>query len=250
MTSKENEYRDFYNKVGAKIGWDFSRIKVVSEGGKWDFYQKVRQRCRKDDLLLDIGTGGGERVLSLADAVHLIIGVDNSEEMIATARKNRQERGIRKARFFIMDSAKMDFPAGFFNLITCRHSVFKAREVYRLLAEGGIFMSQQVDETDKMNIKEFYGRGQSYGDAGGTACKNYIKLLQEAGFSRVFTDSYNAVEYYQTPEDLLFLLQHTPIIPDFGEEEDLLLLDKFFQQYSTPRGIKTNSSRYLIIAEK
>ncbi|EGA91062.1 methyltransferase, putative [Planococcus donghaensis MPA1U2] len=62
---------------------------------------------------------------------------------------------------------------------------------------------------------------------------------------------YNVTEYYQRPEDLIFLLQHTPIIPNFGmEPEDYSRLTAFIENNRTKKGIYTNSKRFLIIAKK
>jgi tRNA G46 methylase TrmB len=73
-------YEEFYNRVGAEIGWNFSQVKCVSEGVLWNFYDEVKKYCRKNHILLDIGTGGGEKVLEIASAVMLLIGIDKSLE--------------------------------------------------------------------------------------------------------------------------------------------------------------------------
>jgi hypothetical protein len=56
---------------------------------------------------------------------------------------------------------------------------------------------------------------------------------------------YEATEYYQEPEDLLFLLKNTPIIPNFGKEEsDRPIIERFIEKNQTHRGIRTNSKRF------
>ncbi|UUZ85350.1 hypothetical protein LJK88_18405 [Paenibacillus sp. P26] len=57
------QYKSFYERVGALNGWDFSKLKCRVVGREWDFYGEVRKRCRRSDLLLDIGTGGERRCL-------------------------------------------------------------------------------------------------------------------------------------------------------------------------------------------
>ena len=67
----------------------------------------------------------------------------------------------------------------------------------------------------------------------------------------MFVDEYNADEYYQTEEDMLFLLKHIPIIPNFGEEKlDFSNFERYVKDNMTKKGIKTNSHRGLIIATK
>lgn len=251
MDANKQNLADFYNRVGAEIGWDFSRLKCTSEGETWDFYEEVKKLCRPNYKLLDIGTGGGEKILALADSLREIVGIDISAGMIKTAQNNLRTAAVSNVNFFVRDAAKTGLPAENFNVVSCRHSDFSPAEVFRLLVPGGIFMTQQVGEVDKINIKEFFGRGQSYQVADGTAAAAYRRGLQTAGFNDIDIKNYDAAEYYHRPEDLLFLLKHTPIIPDFGKApDDFSRLAEFIRQNTTPRGIRTNSRRYLLVARK
>lgn len=251
MNKNKVNYQKLYDRVGSLIGWDFSKLNVKSEGEKWDFYKIVVEKAQPNSILLDIGTGGGERVLKISADFLLVIGIDLSESMLNTANKNLQKSQVANVRFFQMDAKKFDFPDSFFDIISCRHSTFFANEVARVLVDGGIFLTQQVGEADKLKIKQAFGRGRSFGIEDGTAKKAYINYLEEAGFSDIQTFDYNAKEWYETPEDLIFLLRNTPIIPDFGKHpRDFEILTKFIDDNKEDRGILTNSKRYMIIAEK
>lgn len=251
MNLTKQELKNFYDKVGSEIGWDFSKVRHTSEGVEWDLYDEVTKRCKKTDILLDVGTGGGERIIKIAQNLQLVIGIDVSDGMIDTAKKNLLRSKVNNARFFVMDGENIKFPDNIFNMISCRHSDFSPTETFRLLDKGGIFLSQQVGETDKINIKEFFGRGQSFGIEDGTAMKDYANRLKAAGFYSVETREYDATEYYKRPEDLIFLLKHTPTIPNFGQESgDFEKLEDFIKQNISDKGIKTNSRRFILIAEK
>ena len=66
-----------------------------------------------------------------------------------------------------------------------------------------------------------------------------MRELISAGFEVVQVREYDVTNYYSTTEDLIFLLKHTPIIPNFGEEEeDFNILQKF---------IKANSSEKVFV---
>jgi hypothetical protein len=81
--------------------------------------------------------------------------------------------------------------------------------------------------------------------------KKCLEELREAGFTNLQTFNYDALEYYQTPEDLLLLLIYTPIIPDFGlNDRDFELLNNFIANNQTSKGIVTNSNRFMIIPRK
>ncbi|WP_223632677.1 class I SAM-dependent methyltransferase [Planococcus sp. 4-30] len=247
----ELEYARFYEKTGKVNGWDFSQLQVSVNGTGWQFNDEVIKRCNKTKILLDIGTGGGENLLALAPTVLLAVGIDSSNGMIDSAKENLKKMKLANLRFVKMDSENLFFPPDFFDVVTSRHAPFDSNEVARVLKSGGVFLTQQVSEDDKLNIKNTFGRGQSFGDADGALKRKYMKELKAAGFSVVQAFDYDAKEYYQRPEDLLFLLQHTPIIPDFGKKmKDLRLFDEFIKNNQTAKGICTNAKRFLLIATK
>lgn len=247
----EFDYKAFYDQVGKLNGWDFSKVKAVSEGVLWDFFHEVSQYYKKSDLGLDIGTGGGEALLSIADCALLLVGIDHSAGMIETARKRVEESGTPNVRFLQMDAKRLEFPEHFFNVVSCRHSPFCAAEVAKVLAQDGVFLTQQVGEKDKWNVKEAFRRGQAWDAEEGALHQQYVTELREAGFTDIRSFHYNAAEYYETAEDLMFLLKHTPIIPNFGQHEaDFSILHQFIADHKTDKGIRTNSERFMIIAKK
>lgn len=243
--------QEFYDKVGEVNGWDFSQVESKTEEVAWDFYSEAAARSAPGCVLLDIGTGGGENVLKIAERFAFVVGIDLSEAMIETARANLRQLKRGNIRFLPMAAESLQFPAGFFDTVTSRHCSFDAQEAARVLRPGGIFLTQQVGEADKANLKEASGRGQAFGKQDGSLKGRYIKELEAAGFADIQSFAYDADEYYRRPEDLLFLLQHTPIIPDFGKlPQDLEKFNKFIEQNRTDKGIRTNSRRFLLIAKK
>ncbi len=251
MTYTKQQYKKFFDKVGSRIGWDFSKCKYTATGVKWELYQEVVKKSQPDDLLLDIGTGGGERILKICQNFRLVIAIDHSLGMIQTAQKNLSKAKTKNCRFFHMDAEKLQFPDGMFDMVSCRHSDFLPAEIYRVLVPGGYFLTQQVGPLDKENITKFFGRGQFLGMDLEEEMNNYVTELKKAGFKTIQTKTYNSAEIYHTPHDLIFLLKHTPTIPDFGKtKSDFTKLEKFIAENTTKKGIKTNSHRYMIIAGK
>ncbi|UOQ84942.1 class I SAM-dependent methyltransferase [Gracilibacillus salinarum] len=241
------DYRAFYEEVGKENGWNFDKLQVETEGNGWEFYQEVLKKVGESDCLLDIGCGSGEQLIKLAASLFLVVGIDLSRSMIEKADQASQ----KNVKFFHMTSDQLQFPNGFFDIVTSRHAPFSAKEVASVLKKGGVFMTQQVRETDKINLKKAFGRGQALESQDGQLKDNYVKDLKEAGFTTVQTCEYDATEYYQRPEDLLFLLKYTPIIPKFGAySDDLDRFEDFIATYQTEKGIATNSKRFLIVAKK
>lgn len=243
--------QEFYEKVGKVNGWDFSQLQIEVQGETWDFYSEAAERAPEGGILLDIGSGGGENMLKLADRFGFAVGIDLSEAMVETARNNLRKTTMQNVRFLPMAAENLQFPADFFDAVTSRHCSFDAHEAARVLKPGGVLLTQQVAEADKADVKEAFGRGQAFGVQDGSLKKRYETELEAAGFKHVESFEYDAAEYYRRPEDLLFLLRHTPIIPDFGQyPEDRDKFNKFVDKNRTPKGIQTNSRRFLLIAYK
>lgn len=233
-----DEEKDFYNKIGKTIGWDFSNMKYnVIDNSQFKYFDEVNNKISKESILLDIGTGGGEKLINLISNKCLIkIGTDFSNEMIAIARKNAKKYN-NKIKFFEMNSNNLIFPNEFFDIVCARHTPFNLNEILRVLNKNGLFYSEQIDEDDCMTLKEVFGRGQGY--KANIKLKEKIKAeidkkkCKEIKFYDIIQN-----EYYKTEEDLLFLLNNTPIIPDFGKnKDDYKNFHKYVEKNKSKNGI-------------
>lgn len=228
--------KEFYNKIGKIIGWDFSKIKYdVIDNSKFQYFDEINNNLTENTLLLDMGTGGGEKLSSLISNNCLLkIATDFSEEMIKIAKKNNKNS---KVCFFEMNSDNIKFPDCFFDIITARHTPFNAKEVYRLLKDNGMFFTEQIDEDDCKELKEIFGRGHGF-DAEYKLIDNTKLDMQKSEFKKIEYFDILQEEYYKTEEDLLFLLNNTPIIPDFGKvKDDYEKFNKYVEKYESKKGI-------------
>lgn len=236
ISYNREEEKEFYNKVGKIIGWDFSKMKyIVVDNSEFKFFNEINNKVKQNMILLDIGTGGGEKLTNLiTDNCLLKVGTDFSKEMIKYANKQNTKNNIR---FFEMDSENIKFPDEFFDVISARHTPFNGREVYRLLKKKGYFFTEQIDEDDCLQLKKIFGRGQGYNSE--IKLREKIKKeIKDIEFKSV--DFYEIIqqEYYETEEDLLFLLNNTPIIPDFGnEKDDFCKFNEYVRNNTTDKGI-------------
>ena len=126
-------YQELYDRVGSSLGWNFSKVKVLRKGQKWDFYQVVANNAHPNSILLDIGTGGGSRILKISHKFLFTVGIDLSANMIKTAKQNSHKLHISNVRFFQMDAKKLEFPEGFFDIVSCRHSPFYPDQIFKVL---------------------------------------------------------------------------------------------------------------------
>ena len=254
MQEKEIE---FYEKIG---NWDFSQIKCKTENlTDWDFYEKIKENTNEKSLCLDLGTGGGENVLKYYLNVGMIIATDLSGKMIKTAKENAKKYPEKRVKFIKMNNLEMNFPKEIFDLISARHTVINAKQIYNCLIPGGTIVIRGVDKKDCWEIKKIFKRGQAYNDEISISKKDYLDL-KEAGFKDIEMVQILQNEYYETEEDLLALLLKTPILDDFSEirnedfehkeiiEKDLF--NEYVKKYKTEKGILLKRVYYGIIAKK
>ncbi|MGN1383881.1 MAG: class I SAM-dependent methyltransferase [Clostridia bacterium] len=253
---QENELK-YYEKIG---NWDFSSIKRKTEKlTSWDFYEKIKENTNEKSLCLDLGTGGGEKVLKNYPDVGMLIATDFSKEMIKTAKENAKRYPNRRVKFVKMNNLEMNFPKETFDLISARHTIIDAKQIYDCLVPGGIVVIRGVDKQDCWEIKELFGRGQSYNDAIAISEKDYQDLV-EAGFKNIEKVNILQNEYYETEDDLIALLLKTPILDDFSEIKDEEvehrnivekdLFNEYVRKYKTEKGILLKRALYGITAKK
>lgn len=247
--------KEFYEKIGK---WSFDDINFeVERITDWKLYQKIEEYSNEKSLCLDLGTGGGEKLLKFYPQVGYVIGTDYLDSMIKTANENLKMSGKKNVTFTKMDNLNMTFPANLFDLVSARHTIIDAKKIYEILKPGGVVIVQGVDKPDCLELKELFGRGQAYFDE--TAISDIdLRDLKEAGFEILEVVKIHETEYFKTKEDLLALLELTPILDDFSEEEDcyvkreieLDVFEEYVKTHQTERGIELKRALYGIIAKK
>lgn len=246
-----------YEEIG---NWDFSDIKyTVEQDSDWNFYKEISKYSSKSSLILDLGTGGGEKALSQMPDAGMIIATDFSPKMIETANINKKNYPNKKIKFVTMDNLNMKFPNNLFDIITARHTIIDAKQIYNCLANNGILIIEGVDKYDCWELKKIFNRGQAFNDNISISQKDYNDL-KNAGFSEINLQEIVQYEYYKTENDLLALLLKTPILDDFSELDtsnntyknqiETDLFNKYISQHTTDKGIELKRVLYGIVAKK
>ena len=248
MNEKELKY---YEEIG---NWDFSKIKYKTENivNLYCIYSYYKKHTNKDSKCLDLGTGGGEKLLKKYPNVGEITGTDFSEEMIKTAQENAKNYTERNVQFLVMDNLNMKFKTETFDLVSARHTIINAKQIYNCLLPGGVLVIEGVDKKDCWDLKELFGRGQAYNDEIGISEKDY-RDIQEAGFSKVEKIEVLQNEYYETEEDLMALILKTPILETNNENKKIIEKDLFIEYVrnnKTEKGILLKRVLYGIVAVK
>ena len=212
--NQDNE-KMFYEEIK---DWDFSMFEIETETlTNWDLYEELKKVVTKDSKVLDLGTGGGEKVLEFIPDCEEILGTDFSEGMIETANKNLHASGRRNITFRLMDNLKMDVPDDYFDVVVARNTVTDPEQIYKCLKKGGYLLIHGVDKEDCWNLKLLFGRGQGFTDAKSISLVDYENVLK-AGFKDVELIPIYEREYYKDAITFKEFLKKVPILDDFSEE--------------------------------
>ncbi|HYE83540.1 MAG TPA: class I SAM-dependent methyltransferase [Clostridia bacterium] len=125
-------------------GWDFSYLNNRWEDEKlpWDYKSILKKYLKPDYKLLDMGTGGGEFLLSLNHPYDKTSVTEAWEPNVRLCEKRLSPLGICVRQVY--EDTELPFEDNSFDMIINRHESYCAKEVKRVLKSGGIFITQQV----------------------------------------------------------------------------------------------------------
>ena len=249
MKSKEYVYYDTI------ANWSLKDINCTNEVfTNWIYEEEIKKTITKDSKVLDLGTGGGEKVLENYPECAEILGTDFSERMIATANNNLKKSGRKNISFRVMDNLNMDTPDNYYDVVTARHTKIDSKQIYRTLKKGGKLIVRGVDKLDCWALKRMFKTGQAYCDIKPISQIDYEAII-DAGFKDVELIPIHVIDYYKTKEDLYALLVATPILNTFAKESlrkeiDMNIFETYVNKNTTEKGIKLIRRYYGITAKK
>ena len=122
------------------VGWDFSYIEGrMSEGREhWSYLERAADLMRCSSSVVDMDTGGGEKLLSLREHWPArVVATEDYPPNFELAAERLSLFGVTVVRAAVSDIAPMPFGDSEFDLVLNRHAAFNASEVARVLSEGG-----------------------------------------------------------------------------------------------------------------
>lgn len=146
-------------------GWDFSELDgaMTADEPPWSYADLARAALRGAGSALDMGTGGGEVLLDLADALPTdSLATEGWPPNLPVARENLAHVGIEVVPYDAESNAVMPFPNGRFDVVLNRHEAYDVTDVARILRPGGRFLTQQVDGRDFEETQALFGGASAY----------------------------------------------------------------------------------------
>ncbi len=142
--SSANDTR-FWDRISRK----YAKDAIADPGGYERTLERTRALLKPDDWALELGCGTGTTALRLAGEVQRYLATDLSPGMIAIAREKQSARDVPTLVFQvataedpILEAGQYNAVLGFNYLHMVRDVPGTLRQVHRLLAPGGMFISK------------------------------------------------------------------------------------------------------------
>lgn len=231
-------------------GWDFSYLKDRWEDEElpWDYEAILKKYLNPDYKLLDMGTGGGEFLLSLNHPYKNTSVTEMWPPNVKLCKERLEPLGIEVNQVF--NDSELPFEDNTFDIIINRHESFDIKEIARILKTNGIFITQQVgamnnEALSKALIKDFT---PLYPD---NTLDNNVKALKDNSFEILYGDEYFP---YLRFKDIGAIVYFAKIIqwefPNFSVENCFEELCKLYDDISLTGYIESIEHRFIIVCRK
>jgi ubiquinone/menaquinone biosynthesis C-methylase UbiE len=240
---------DIAATVPQRQGWDYSQVRDAREPVPWDYVDVVRRYLKPGDRVLDCGTGGGERFLSLSDAYRLGVGLDPDPEMLEVAQANADRDGVSRVEWVEGCGEALPVADNSMDVVLNRHAVIDPVETLRVLRPSGLLIMQEVGARNLQAICTTFGCGPG----GEYVFAPADSIYRLADRFRALGSTVLAVAEYDVPytlldiPSLLFLLRGVGIPEDYDLGRHWPQVLDIIERCGTHEGIVTNEHRELLI---
>ena len=176
QTWLEEEERPF-------TGWDFSYLdgRMIQDEEPWSYLERAADLMRNSTSVLDMDTGGGEKLLSLGEHCPTrVVATEDYPPNFELATERLSAMGAEVVKVAVSNSSTMPFDDGEFDLVLNRHAAFNSSEVERILSGGGTFLTQQVHGMWAWDLMAAFDAAPQWPDA---TPELYVPLLEAGGMA-------------------------------------------------------------------
>lgn len=232
-------------------GWDYPPMRRRWEVGSppWDYRRLARKRIAEVTDLVDLGTGDGELLASLAP---LPPGALATEGHLPNLRRAVKRLSALPVRLIPAPAGhRIPLPANHVDLVLSYQTPFNPVEVRRVLRERGSLLTQQIGSANYPEINEQLGiAGGAPGNGVATAA-SFRGELESAGLR---VRSCREARYPERVTDvgaLLYYLKAVPWqVPQFAVTRFTDQLRSIHEEIERSGGFPVTAHRLLAVAEK
>ncbi|MDL2292441.1 class I SAM-dependent methyltransferase [Acholeplasma sp. OttesenSCG-928-E16] len=253
MLSKDELYEKLTETFKIPLsGWDFSSFKSIKESElPWSYYKIVKKYLKKTSRLLDIGTGGGEFLLTLNhpyEKTYVTEGYDINYDLCL---KKLAPLGVNV--YNVDGSSIMPFETSFFNIVINRHESYNIFDIKRILKKRGIFITQQVGYKNDQSLRSIINQNDENikGIDENFNCVSEANFIWKTGFRILKEEEYfPKLRFYDIFELVLFCRMISFEFDDFTLDKKIDQIYQIYQIIEEKGYFETVEHRFLIVARK
>lgn len=229
-------------------GWDFSHIQSrwQHEPLGWDYKSIIMEHLCPTDQLLDMGTGGGEFLLSLNHPYENTSVTEAWAPNIQLCRERLAPLGIQV--YPVQEDAPLPIADNSFDIVINRHESYDLPEVKRVLKPGGLFIAQQVGSENcaslekRINLEEYARPAFSL--------QTELPVFQECGFAvKYAAESFPELKFFDVGVIVFWAKIIEWSFPGFSVEKNFERLCALQNELELRGFISTTEHRFLIVSQ-
>ncbi len=228
-------------------GWDFSHLngRLDSPPLPWDYAQLIRRVLLTEDELLDMGTGGGEFLLTLEHPCVLTHVTESYPPNIQLCQEKLAPLGIDVQP---VSGDLLPFEANLFDLVINRHESYDLQEVSRVLKPGKIFLTQQVGEKNNQTLSKKLIPGFKPSFAGFNLASQ-LQAFQSAGFEPFFyAEAFSKSRFFDVGAVVYYAKALPWEFPNFSVENNFSQLAELQKELDLSGFIESDEHRFILAA--
>jgi protein-L-isoaspartate O-methyltransferase len=255
----DEPYDRITQRLARRSPEEVERLRAKPEGPDPEarFTDLVGGYLRSADVVLDVGTGDGEWLMTqVAPRVRHALGVDVAGRRLWQALQLRAALGSRNVSLLLADARRLPLADDAVDVVISRRGPLTAdersfAEGCRLLRRKGLILEITIGEQDGQEVYEVFGRGQMYGERErGPRLDRLVAMYRAHGLVLMEAESVVTSVYLPGREALTFTLEVTPMVEDYDSERDAALVEGVLARHSTARGIHVTMHRLILVARK
>lgn len=228
-------------------GWDFSWLDSRAHGPStsWSYTDLAREAVAGATSLLDVDTGGGELLASLAPLPATTVATESWPPNVPVATQRLAPLGVR---VIAVSGGELPWDVGAFDLVLNRHGRLVPAAARRVLRLGGRLLTQQVGSDDCEELNALLGAGAGH-RPGSWTMAIATRELEDAGFTIVSAREEHPEFVFDDVGAIVFQLQMVAWqIPDFDPRTYDSGLRELHRRIMATGPVTVRAHRFLIDA--
>ena len=234
------------------VGWDFSYLqgRKHEEAPPQDYARRVVHLMSSARSVLDLDTGGGERMLDFRpDWPAVVAATEGYPPNFRLATERLAPLGVQVVELYSDQTVPLPFSDATFDLVLNRHGgAMNITEIARVLTPGGTFLTQQVHGQTLVDLLTLFGATPQWPEATPTY---YLPWIEREGLELIDVREYTGTEIFADVGALVYFLEAIPwLVPGFSVATHTEPLLRLHAQVVRGEPLRFTTRGYLIEARK